>query len=244
MLECFTAEEPVLRNSELADRVGISRSTAHRYATTLVELGYLEQDHKRRYRLARGAGQPGMSVIDTIRRAHPARAILEDLRSKTGHTISLGMLDGERAVYIHRLHGHRTGQFEADGDLMAGASVSVHDTALGQALLSCLLDSELQGVLPVIEFRDQLSPTRMDGYDTDEIEVELKTAADVRRAVEEGIATGETARARSIAAPLARWIDKPILAVELTAPADTYKLEELMANFGEPLKHAAKQISV
>jgi DNA-binding IclR family transcriptional regulator len=205
---------------------------------------WLEQDHKRRYRLARGAGQPGMNAIDTIRRAHPARAILEDLRSQTGHAINVGMLDGERAVYIHRLHGHRTGQFVADGDLMVGASVSVHDTALGKALLSCLLDSELQGVLPVIEFRDQLSPTGMDGYDTDEIEVELKTAADVQQAIEEGIAISETARARSIAAPLTRWIDKPILAVELTAPVGAYTMEALVASFGEPLEHAARQISV
>jgi hypothetical protein len=31
MLECFTAEQPALRNKDLADRVGISRPTANRY---------------------------------------------------------------------------------------------------------------------------------------------------------------------------------------------------------------------
>jgi DNA-binding IclR family transcriptional regulator len=140
MLECFTAERPVLRISELADMI----STTHRYATTLVELGYLEQDRKRKYQLTRKAGQPGMVVIDTIRRSHPARAILEDLRTQTGHTVSLGMLDGEHAVYIHRLSAHGAGQYNADGDLTVGAHVSVYDTALGKALLSTLLDSELQ----------------------------------------------------------------------------------------------------
>jgi DNA-binding IclR family transcriptional regulator len=197
MLECFTAERPALRNSELADRVGISRSTAHRYATTLMKLGYLEQDHKRRYRFAPGARQPDTNAIETIRRAHPARAILEDLRSQTGHTISLGMLDGDRAVYIHRLHAHRTGQFEADGNLTVGTSVPARDTAIGKALLSCLLNSELQNLLPAIDFHDQLSPTHMDGYDTNEINTELKTIADVKRVIEDGIATGETACARS-----------------------------------------------
>lgn len=242
MLECFTVEQPVLRNSELADRVGISRPTANRYARTLVELGYLEQDDKRRYRLARGAGQSGMNAIETIRRAHPARAILEDLRARTGHTISLGMLDGERAVYIHRLHGHRAGQFEADGNLMVGASVPVRDTAIGKALLSCLLDSELQCLLPEIELRD--SATRMEEYDIGEINVKLKTVAAVKRAIEDGIATSETIRARAIAVPLTRWIDKPIFAIELSAPADHYAMDELVERFGGLLKHAARQISV
>jgi IclR family transcriptional regulator, pca regulon regulatory protein len=244
MLECFTAEKPVLRISELADMIGISRSTTHRYATTLLELGYLEQDRKRRYRLTRKAGQAGMVVIDTIRRSHPARAILEDLRAQTGHTVSLGMLDGEHAVYIHRLSAHAAGQYDADGDLAVGAHVSVYDTALGKALLSTLLDSELQSLLPVLEFRDELSPTRIDGYDTHEIETELQIAAEIERVTEDGIATCETVDARSIAVPLTRWLDKPILAVELTVPASTHTMKELLARFGEPLKHAAKQISV
>jgi DNA-binding IclR family transcriptional regulator len=37
ILESFTAQRPVLRISELADIVGISRSTTHRYASTLVK---------------------------------------------------------------------------------------------------------------------------------------------------------------------------------------------------------------
>jgi DNA-binding IclR family transcriptional regulator len=81
-------------------------------------------------------------------------------------------------------------------------------------------------------------------YGTDEIETELKTVADVKRAVEDGVATSETTRARSIAAPLTRWIDKPILAVEVTVPADDYSREELVASFGEPLKLTARLISV
>ncbi len=124
MLECFTAERPVVRISELADMVGISRSITHRYASTLVSLGRLEQDDKRRYRLTRAAARPGMALIDTIRLEYPARTVLEDLREQTGYTASMGMLDGSRALYIHRLHGHRAGQYEADRNMSAGAYVS------------------------------------------------------------------------------------------------------------------------
>jgi IclR family pca regulon transcriptional regulator len=50
----FSAERPVLGIKDLSEQLGMGRSSAHRYATTLVELGYLEQDPSRKYRKASG----------------------------------------------------------------------------------------------------------------------------------------------------------------------------------------------
>jgi DNA-binding Lrp family transcriptional regulator len=91
ILECFTANRPVLRNSEIASMVGISRATTNRYLATLVELGYVEQDSKRRYLLASHAARAGMALVNTVRREIHARAVLEDLRDTTGHTVSMGL---------------------------------------------------------------------------------------------------------------------------------------------------------
>jgi DNA-binding IclR family transcriptional regulator len=104
ILKCFTPDRPVLRNSEIASAVGISRATTNRYLSTLVELGYLEQDSKRRYLLARGAARAGMALVNTVRQQSPARAILEDLRNQTGNTVSMGLLDGACALYVYRLY--------------------------------------------------------------------------------------------------------------------------------------------
>jgi IclR family transcriptional regulator, pca regulon regulatory protein len=235
ILKSFTAERPALRISELADMVGISRSTTHRYASTLVALGHLEQDSKRRYRLTRHAAGPGIALIETVRRECPSRAILEELRDKTGHTVSMGLLDGARAVYVHRLHAHGAGQFQADGDLGVGAHVPAHQTAIGKALLSCLLDSELRGLLPYF------------GSPDGEPEAWPSLTGEIERVRQESIATSDEQRAngvRSIAAPLTRWLDKPILAVGLTVPAGAGTAEELIARFGQPVKHAAKLLSV
>jgi IclR family pca regulon transcriptional regulator len=143
ILESFTASRSALRISELADIVGISRSTTHRYATTLVELGYLVQDSKRRYRLTHNAARAGMAAISRVRQETPALAVLEDLRDQTQHTVSMGLLDGACALYVYRLHGHRAGQFEADGNVGVGARVPAHSTAVGKALLASLLESRL-----------------------------------------------------------------------------------------------------
>ncbi|HEY5286158.1 MAG TPA: helix-turn-helix domain-containing protein, partial [Solirubrobacteraceae bacterium] len=64
---CFTVEKQVLGIAELADVVEVSRSTIHRYAQTLVERGCLEQDDKRRYRLARGITGAGVAFLETLR---------------------------------------------------------------------------------------------------------------------------------------------------------------------------------
>ena len=52
LLGCFASSETARGIVELAHDAGMSPSTAHRYASTLVELGLLERDPKsRKYRL-------------------------------------------------------------------------------------------------------------------------------------------------------------------------------------------------
>lgn len=237
ILEAFATDRLALRGSELAEAIGLSRSTTHRYITTLVELGYLEQDGERRYCLARDAARSGTVIVDTVRRETPARVILEELRNKTGHTVSLGLLYGARVLYVHRLHAHRAGQYEADGDIRAGAHAPVHSTAVGKALLSSLLDSEFRSLLP-----DMRSD---DGAELDPAE-QASLAREVEQARRDGITLSsehDTSVALSIAAPIARWLDKPILAVELTVSASTYTTEGLLARFAESVKHAARLLS-
>ncbi len=54
MLASFPADGSYLANAELARSLGMNPSTAHRYVSTLVAVGLLEQDaDTRRYRLAR-----------------------------------------------------------------------------------------------------------------------------------------------------------------------------------------------
>jgi DNA-binding IclR family transcriptional regulator len=236
MLECFTGNRPVLRISELADMIGISRATTHRYAATLVQLGYLEQDDTRRYRLAAAAARVGITVIETIRHDVRARTILEDLRAQSGHTVSLGLLSGSCVIYVYRLSARGTvGQYEADGDLRAGAQTSALRTPIGLALLSTLLDSELLSLLTTGGSGDSMVHLAA-GEDRSLIE-KVKTIR------ESGVSIGPNPNGagRVIAAPVTRWIDKPILAVELIVPDRTPRFAE---RFSGLVKHTAKLISV
>jgi DNA-binding IclR family transcriptional regulator len=211
----------------------------HRYAITLVKLGCLEQNSSRKYRLSHNAARPGMAVIDTIRREHPAHnVILEDLREKTGCTVSMGVLDGAHVLYIYRLFAHGAGQFEADGDLRVGAHVPMHCTAIGKALLASLPDGE---------FRELLSKMRLERATPNTITTKTLLTQEIERVRKDRIAVsdGEYVKsARSIAVPIPNRSGTPTLAVELTAPAGAYTMQELQARVRRPLQLAAKQISV
>jgi IclR family pca regulon transcriptional regulator len=237
ILESFSGERQALGIAELADIVRISRSTAHRYAITLVALGYLEQDSKRRYRLATRAASPGRAAIGSIRRQVHARAALEELRNDTGHTVSMAVLDGARLVYVHRLFGHRAGQHAIDRDLGVGAVVPVHCTALGKVLLASLSDAERRELLMSLEL-SRHGPNSI--TDRKRLAAELDRI-NVRRPV---VSDEELVRgARSIAALVPRSRSEHLLAIDVTVPSASYTVERLVKDIGPRLKRAARLIS-
>jgi IclR family pca regulon transcriptional regulator len=146
VLRCFTAERPVLGIADVADEVGLSRSTSHRYMVTLVALGFLEQDAARKYLLAPAAADVGTAALD----AHPlrrrsAREVLVDLHERTGFTVSVGVLVDDELLYLERLLGSGKGQREIDLGILGlrvGCRLPAQCTAMGKVLLAGLPEPE------------------------------------------------------------------------------------------------------
>ena len=82
--------------ADIADELGMSRSTTHRYVITLVALGYLEQGASRKYRLGLRVTDLGMSALNSTGLREHAHPYLEELRQRTSYTASLGVLDDDR----------------------------------------------------------------------------------------------------------------------------------------------------
>ena len=67
ILSAFTPDCPALGISQLAQRLGLTRSTTHRYVATLAKLGYLDQDDAtRKYRLGIRVLDLGFSVLGSL----------------------------------------------------------------------------------------------------------------------------------------------------------------------------------
>src|SRR5580704_14910088 len=126
ILGCFTPEKPVLGIADIADELGVSRSTTHRYVITLVALGYPEQGASRKYRLGLRVTDLGMSALNSTGLREHAHPYLEELRQRTSYTTSLGVLDGADVLYVDRIRSFRRGQGAIDLSLHTGSRVPAY----------------------------------------------------------------------------------------------------------------------
>jgi DNA-binding IclR family transcriptional regulator len=221
MLTCFTPERPVRGIADMAEELALGRSTTHRYATTLVTLGYLEQGPSRKYRLSSHVGDVGLSMLDSTVVRRVAREHLRELRARTGYTAKLGVLGGTDVVYIDRWHGSRQGQYAVDVGTGLGTRLPVHCSAAGKALLACLPAAEQQEIVVKLRLTKHGPKTIMG-----------KTAlrAELERIAAEGMAVDDEeslAGRRAVAAVVTDTEGRAAAAVELTIPADACTREAL-----------------
>ncbi|MFB7011390.1 MULTISPECIES: IclR family transcriptional regulator [unclassified Streptomyces] len=126
VLHCFHDNGPDLSASDLARRLELSVSTAHRLARTLVGAGFLEQDARTsRYRLGPAVTELGRLSYHQ-RGLHLAAPELADLAERTGATADLALRSGPHAVIV------------AGGSVTprTGLRRPLHSTALGKVLLA------------------------------------------------------------------------------------------------------------
>src|SRR3977135_1941123 len=124
ILGCFTPQRPVLGIADIADDLGMSRSTTHRYVITLVALGFLEQGASRKYRLGLRVTDLGMSALNSTGLREHARPYTEELLQRSADTASLAVLDGADILYIDRARSFRRGQGRIALDLHTGSRLA------------------------------------------------------------------------------------------------------------------------
>ena len=116
---------------KLAARLGLTRSTAHRLATALVERRYLSFAPRMGYQLGAKLLELGFHAqrqTDMLQRAQPH---LEALAAESEDTVHLGVLDHERALYLAKIPGRRRIEISS----RVGERHPLTSTGLGKALL-------------------------------------------------------------------------------------------------------------
>ena len=133
ILECFSVNDRALSLAEIGRRTGLPKSTAHRFAATMREVGFLDQDKERdRYRLGLRLLEFGNIVLANLDVHREARPMVEALQRLTGQAVHLAVFDGMRAVVIHRADA-------ASENAIASALIEnapVHCTSVGKAILA------------------------------------------------------------------------------------------------------------
>ena len=101
ILKWFDERTPELTVGEVAERLGVHRSTAARLLAALERQGLVEVDSQTgRYRLGLRLVSLAGLVLNRFPVRGLARDVLRELRDETQETAYLGLLDGREIVYI------------------------------------------------------------------------------------------------------------------------------------------------
>jgi IclR family transcriptional regulator, KDG regulon repressor len=137
ILNAFSAEEPELGVTDLADRLGLHKSTVHRFLVNLEAAGLVERNrHTARYRLGLRIFELGGLVLQQMNLWDEALPFLEGLVRDSGETGHLAVLDGGEAVYIEKVEARRALRIPS----AIGRGYPAHATSLGKILLAHLAD--------------------------------------------------------------------------------------------------------
>ncbi len=237
ILECFTPKRPVWGIADLAQELGMSRSTTHRYVLTLTALGHLVQDERRKYRLGLAVTELGMSALSSTGLDEHARVPLRELSRRAPYALVLAMLDGPELVYVESVRAKRRGPRLTDVDLEVGSRLPPHCCAMGKLLIASLPAPEQRHVLGELTLTRR-GPNTILGKGALREELE-RIAGESLLASDQELAAG----LYEIAAPVRRETDEVVAALAMQVHSSMISLEQLRERLGPHLISTADRVS-
>ena len=146
VLKCFTPETPELKTSEVANKVGIHRVTAHRLLETLAQANLLHKDVNRGvYTIGPELYVLGSIYIENNDIYRSASPVVKKINELTGEVVSVNVLDGRGDIMLLMREERQIG-FHWGSHV--SSTFPAYATAGGKALLSELSDEEIDNLYP------------------------------------------------------------------------------------------------
>jgi IclR family acetate operon transcriptional repressor len=146
LLEALARAEGGLTLTDLAQRVQLAPSTAHRLLATLEKMGYVYQGGEMgRWYIGLQAFTVGTSFLanrDFVAQSHP---YMRRLMEQSGETANLGILDGTEAVFIDQVQCREMMRTI----VKLGSRVPLHASGVGKAIFAALPDEQIDAILKV-----------------------------------------------------------------------------------------------
>lgn len=133
ILEYLAATGGARELGVISRALGMHKSTAYRFLSTLETLGYIAQDPETgRYALGSRVVWLSSTFLDSLDMRTLARPLLEKLVEDSRETVHLAILDKFEVVYIDKVDGHQPVKMAS----RVGNRMPAHSTGLGKALLA------------------------------------------------------------------------------------------------------------
>ncbi len=177
ILELFSANEPLLRISDISQRIGLNQSSIHRLLNEMKDFGYIRQDNKGTYQLGFKILKLAGVVLESIKVKNIAMPYLEEFSAKTNCITTLGVLENYEVIYLGRVESPSiTKRY-----FHLGIHRPAHCTSIGKVLLASKIqqdpdylpdDFKLSAntdktITDVRELKEHLKKAALDGYATD-----------------------------------------------------------------------------
>jgi DNA-binding IclR family transcriptional regulator len=233
ILEFLAEQHEPLGLTELAERLALNKSTAHRLAMILERHRMIERDSQMgRYRLGMRLFELGSIAISRFDIREKARMHLEQLRYEVDESVHLCTLDNGEVLYLDRVEPTRSVRMEC----RVGRRNPAHCTAVGKAMLANLPEREVDQILQQhgmprktpatlttpVELKADLNVIRARGYAIDDEEVE------------EGV--------RCVGVAVLGPNGRPLAAISVSAPSFRLPMEKVPV-VASSVSGAAKRLS-
>jgi IclR family KDG regulon transcriptional repressor len=180
------AEAPELGVSDLARRVGIAKSTAHRTCAVLAERGLLDRTADGAYRLGLRLVEYGGLATERTAIRDRGLPLLVELRNALGETVQIGVAAGADVVYVERVEGRQALHYSTNARRSpihrssAGKVLAAFDPALAEVRVRAGLPPSTGYTIVVPDvFVAELARVRERGYarSVDETEIGMSSLA-------------------------------------------------------------------
>lgn len=182
VLSCFTIQEPVLGVTELAERIGVTKSNIHNILSTFQSMGYLERLPDGRYTLGLKMLEYAFIINQNLGYPKAIYDILMDTAEKIGEVVYFGLPYGTNVLYLYVAHPADRFTVLPYRDML-GATAPFYCTGIGKAMLANLPEEEWEERIgtDLIQYqpntitdreaiKEELRCTRRRGYSIDNSE--------------------------------------------------------------------------
>jgi len=216
--------EAIIEHGELtvtsaASLLDINRASAHRFITTLRDLGYVRKNQHNNYEATFKLLELGMKQADKFEVRRMAKPYMRELAAAFDETVNLGVLDRDKIVYLDKVESKELLRM----DTGIGTSCQAHTSALGKAILAFLPEPEMESYV------ERMQPTP--AYTTTTItssDALLKTVTKVRK---KGYAVDNEELAEGlycVGAPVFDFNNYPVYAISISGPTHRIKPLKLL----------------
>jgi len=233
ILDLFTNQHPELGTTEIANALGLPKSTAAGLIATLEANGYLVQNpDNRKYALGFKLLERGRLLLDQLDLRQVALPHLEGLRDWCNEAVNMGILDGGYVVYIERMMGTNRLGIRSE----VGKRELAHSTALGKAILALSTQGEAETYLAEYELKP-VTPNTITAPD--------QFLLDLERTQERGFAVDDEENevgGRCVAAPVFDHRGRVLAAVSISVPVPRFPASDV-PRMGAKVREVALAIS-